>query len=219
MASLGRGSKATIELLTGSDRIPTQFRTPLLQMIAGTSPHVSQCASSSPIRTKISAGSIPIHRGQNHTVRQARQLHTSSKLTALFRGTSPHPPHTDIHEVRNSITIQFNGVPGGSIVAHLFNDGTIKTSSEMHQELNQRREQDQRLAAEENKFPALGQTDNRRQAHARMEARIRALREDRRMSIMNKLLEKQNAQHEYREILRQQEQQRAAALKAAAKKH
>ncbi|EER45322.1 predicted protein [Histoplasma capsulatum var. duboisii H88] len=36
----------------------------------------------------------------------------------LIRGTRPHPPHTDLEEVRNSITLQFNGAPEGPIVAH-----------------------------------------------------------------------------------------------------
>lgn len=78
-----------------------------------------------------------------------RYLH----IYAVTCGTFPHPPNTDRWEVRNSITLQFNGTGNGPIVAHLFNDGTIKTSAEMHQENNERRARGERLAAEEGKFP------------------------------------------------------------------
>ncbi|OJD10515.1 hypothetical protein AJ78_08498 [Emergomyces pasteurianus Ep9510] len=92
----------------------------------------------------------------------------------IIRGTLEHPPHTDLQEVRNSITVQFNGAPEGPIVAHLFNDGTIRTSVEMHQENNRRNAEDARLTAEESKFPALNQTVARKQAEARKMARIQA---------------------------------------------
>ncbi|KAK2787078.1 hypothetical protein FQN51_003455, partial [Onygenales sp. PD_10] len=96
----------------------------------------------------------------------------------LIRGTHPHPPNTDRQEVRNSLTVQFNGAPGGPIVAHIFHDGTIKTSHEMHDENNRRAAEEARLIAEENKFPALQQTAARKQAETRMMSRIQAVRND-----------------------------------------
>ena len=129
-----------------------------------------------------------------------------------LRGTFPHPPNTDRREVRNSITIQFNGAPRGPIVAHLFNDGTIKSSEQMHQENNQRRAEDERLTAAESNFPALQQTAARRLAERRMMARIEAARINLSWSIIRKQLEKDSAEQEYRLVLQAQAQARAAAV-------
>ncbi|OAL73277.1 hypothetical protein A7D00_3052 [Trichophyton violaceum] len=90
----------------------------------------------------------------------------------LPRDTKEHCPFTDLEEVRNSVTIQFLGTPHGNITAHLFNDGTLKTSTMMHQENNRRREQEAGLLVEENKFPHLNQTPLRTQAYNRKMARI-----------------------------------------------
>ncbi|EEQ30225.1 hypothetical protein McanMca71_000515 [Microsporum canis] len=128
----------------------------------------------------------------------------------LIRGTRPHPPHTDRQEVRNSITLQFNGAPEGPIVAHLFNDGTIKTSREMHDENNRRAAEETRLITEENKFPALQQTAARKQAEARMMSRIYAVSDNSSLSIIQKQLEKDGAQQEYRFFLLRQADARAA---------
>ena len=104
-------------------------------------------------------------------------------------------------------------------MAHLFSDGTIKTSAEMHAENNRRREEDQRLKMEEDRFPKLGQTAARRQAMARMMARIEAARRSETMTSMANMLEKQNAEQEYNQVLRNQRHARAAAAQAAAKRH
>ncbi|WEW58673.1 hypothetical protein PRK78_004141 [Emydomyces testavorans] len=135
----------------------------------------------------------------------------------VIRGTRPHPPNTDHQEVRNSITLQFNGAPGGPIVAHLFNDGTIKTSREMHDENNRRAAEEARLITEENKFPALQQTAARKQAETRMMSRIYAVRNDSSLSVIQKQLEKDSALQEYRLVLQSQAQARAAAAAGAGK--
>ncbi|KAM5431750.1 hypothetical protein MferCBS31731_007755 [Microsporum ferrugineum] len=129
----------------------------------------------------------------------------------LPRGTHPHPPNTDLEEVRNSVTLKFIGAPGGAIVAHLFNDGTIKTSVTMHAENNQRREEQTRLLAEESKFPSLNQTALRNEAYMRKMARIRNARMQTTWSIIQKQLEKSNAEEEYNRFLQAQAQQRAQA--------
>ncbi|KLJ11664.1 hypothetical protein EMPG_09663 [Blastomyces silverae] len=136
----------------------------------------------------------------------------------IIRGTHPHPPNTDIQEVRNSITVQFNGAPGGALVAHLFNDGTIKASAEMHAENNRRRAEAEQLLAEESKFSWLQQTTTRKQAHARMMARIQAARINTSWSIMQKQLEKDSAQQEYNLFIRAQAKERIKAAQAADKK-
>ncbi|PYI34356.1 hypothetical protein BP00DRAFT_433765 [Aspergillus indologenus CBS 114.80] len=132
----------------------------------------------------------------------------------VIRGTFPHPPHTDLQEVRNSITLQFNGAPGGPIVAHLFNDGTIKTSAEMHAENNRRREEETRLLAQESRFPELGQTAVRKEAERKMMAKIREARMDNTVSIIQKQLLKDSAQQEYNLVLQSQAQARAAAAES-----
>ncbi|KAK2809540.1 hypothetical protein FQN50_003808 [Emmonsiellopsis sp. PD_5] len=137
-------------------------------------------------------------------------------MCPLYRGTLPHPPNTDRQEVRNSITIQFNGGPEGPIVAHLFNDGTIKTSMEMHAENNRRRAEDARLTAEESKFPELNQTAARMQADAKKMARIQAARVNASWGMINKQLEKDSAEQEYRVFLHEQAQERARATEASA---
>jgi hypothetical protein len=86
----------------------------------------------------------------------------------------------------------------------------------MQQETNQRRAQNERLTAEENRFPTLQQTPARRQAEARMMARIQAARHNNSWSVMQKQLEKQNAELEYNVFLHRQAQARAAAAHAAA---
>jgi len=135
-------------------------------------------------------------------------------LIILSRGTVPHPPNTDRREVRHSITLQFNGAPGGPLVAHLFNDGTIKSSEQMHQEINGRRTEDERLTAAENEFPALQQTAARKQAETRMMTRIQSARINHSWSIMQKQLEKQSAEQEYNLVLQTQAQARATAAQA-----
>ncbi|PYI02577.1 hypothetical protein BO78DRAFT_376624 [Aspergillus sclerotiicarbonarius CBS 121057] len=142
-----------------------------------------------------------IHQIASGTNPQARFPFTEVKV---IRGTFPHPPNTDRREVRNSVTVQFNGAPGGPVIAHLFNDGTIKTLEEMHQENNARQEQKARLAAEESRFPRLQQTVARQQAEAKMMSRIQAARIHPSMSIMQKQLEKQSAEEEYRQLLAEQ---------------
>ncbi|EFE37875.1 hypothetical protein TRV_07466 [Trichophyton verrucosum HKI 0517] len=131
----------------------------------------------------------------------------------LPRGTKEHCPFTDLEEVRNSVTIQFLGTPYGNITAHLFNDGTIKTSTMMHQENNRRREHEARLLAEENKFPHLNQTPLRTQAYNRKMAKIRNARDNSTWSIMKKQLEKATAEEEYSRFLQEQAEQRAKAAK------
>jgi len=137
-------------------------------------------------------------------------------LIILSRGAAPHPPNTDRREVRHSITLQFNGAPGGPLVAHLFNDGGIKSSEQMYQEINQRRAEDKRLAAGESKFPALHQTAARRQAKTRTMTGIQAARNNNSWSTMQKQLEKQRAGQEYNLVLQTQAQARATAAQAAA---
>jgi hypothetical protein len=56
----------------------------------------------------------------------------------------------------------------------------------MHQEINQRRAEDERLADAENKFPALQQTAARREVETRMMTRIQAARNSNSWSIMQK---------------------------------
>jgi hypothetical protein len=141
---------------------------------------------------------------------------SNTMLIILSRGTAPHPPNTDRREVRHSITLKFNGAPGGPLVAHLFNDGTIKSSEQMHQEINQMTAEDERLTAAENKFPALQQTAARRQAETRMMTRIQAARNNDSWSTMQKQLEKQGAEQEYNLVLQTQAQARATAAQAAA---
>jgi hypothetical protein len=102
------------------------------------------------------------------------------------------------------------------MVAHLFNDGTIRSSTQMHEEINQRRAQDERLTVEENKFPQLQQTTRRRQAEARMMTRIQAARSNTSWSIVQKQLEKRSAEEEYNQVLQRQAQERATAAQAAA---
>ena len=85
----------------------------------------------------------------------------------------------------------------------------------MHQEINQRRAEDERLTAEENKFPAFQQTAIRRQAEARMMTRIQAARNNTSWSVVEKQLEKQRSEHEYNEVLQRQAQERATAAQAA----
>lgn len=101
------------------------------------------------------------------------------------------------------------------MVAHLFNDGTIRSSAQMHEEINRRRVEDGRLTAEENKFPQLQQTTRRRQAEARMMTRIQAARSNISWSIVEKQLEKQRAEQEYNQALQTQAQERATAVQAA----
>ncbi|KAL2848821.1 hypothetical protein BJY01DRAFT_246197 [Aspergillus pseudoustus] len=126
----------------------------------------------------------------------------------FMEGTLPHPPHTDRRELRNALTVQFNGVAGGAVVAHLFTDGTIKTSTQMHTE-NQRRAKEERLAAEESKFPELQQTVARKQAESRMMIRIQAASMNISWSIMQKQLKA--PQQEYRVFLQEQAKEREQA--------
>lgn len=81
----------------------------------------------------------------------------------------------------------------------------------MHQEVNQRRAQDERLTAEESIYPNLHQTAARRQAEARMMARIQAARNKQSWNVMQKQLEKQQAEQEYHQVLQRQAQARGAA--------
>ncbi|OAL34540.1 hypothetical protein AYO20_06170 [Fonsecaea nubica] len=134
----------------------------------------------------------------------------------VIRGTVPHPPNTDRREVRNSITLQFNGTAGGPMVAHRFNDGTIRSSAQMHQDINQRRAQDERLTTEEKRFPQLQQTTRRRQVETQMMTRIQAARSNPSWSIVQKQLEKQSAEQEYNQVLQRQAQERPAPAQAAA---
>ncbi|KAK3072465.1 hypothetical protein LTR53_006751 [Teratosphaeriaceae sp. CCFEE 6253] len=129
-------------------------------------------------------------------------------------GAQPHHPFTDLEEVRISITVQFNGVPGGAVIAHLFNDGTIKTREQMHAEINRRRQVDQSLTEEESNFPALGHTALRKAAEERRLARIRSVRSNHPMSIMAKQVEKSNAEEEYSSVLRELAEARAVASAA-----
>jgi hypothetical protein len=129
----------------------------------------------------------------------------------------PHPPNTDRQEVRNSITLQFNGSPEGPTVAHLFSDGSIKTSAEMHLENNQRRNEDARLTAEEKKFPSLNQTVARQQAETRKMTRIQAARSNTSWSTMQKQLEKSSAEQEFQAFLQTQAQERTRAAGAGSK--
>ena len=133
------------------------------------------------------------------------------RLTYLIRGTVPHPPKSDLEEVRNSLTLQFNGAPTGIVIAHIFNDGTIKTSTQMHKEINERSARDKRLTAEENKFPQLRQTTRRIEAKDRMMARIQAARSSISWSIIQKQIEKQNATEEYNLVLQMQAEERGAS--------
>lgn len=128
-------------------------------------------------------------------------------------GYVEHPPNTDRLEVRNSLTVEFLGTAHGTILVHLFNDSTIKTRNQMHAENNQRVADDQLLAAEESRFPHLSQTAARRQAQARMIARIQALRNARGMSVIAKQTEKSNAELEYSSVLEAQLQARVAAAR------
>lgn len=126
-------------------------------------------------------------------------------------GTLPHPPNTDRREVRDSITLQFNGTASGAVVAHLFSDGTIKTSFQMHAENNARRVEDARLTAAEAQFPTLHQTAARRQAEARMLARIQTVRMNPNLDPVEKQVEKDAAEHDYRVFVQAQAQARARA--------
>lgn len=110
----------------------------------------------------------------------------------------PHPANTDCQEVRNSITVQFNGAPGGAIVAHLFDDGRIKKSDEMHAENNQRRAEDERLLAEESRYPGLAQTPLRKEAFTKMMGRIQGARTSAVLSTVQKQLIKYAAEGDYR---------------------
>ncbi|KXS94722.1 hypothetical protein AC579_9203 [Pseudocercospora musae] len=114
--------------------------------------------------------------------------------SSIGRGFVEHPSNTDRTEVRNSLTVELLGTPNGSYLAHLSNDGTIKTREQMHAENNQRIAVERRLATEEGQFPELGQTPVRVQAHARMLAQISRLRDDRTVSVMAKEVEKSNAE-------------------------
>lgn len=88
----------------------------------------------------------------------------------------------------------------------------------MHEENNRWRAEDARLKAEENKFPALNQTAARMQADAKKMARIQAARANASWGIINKQLEKDSAEQEYRLFLQEQAQERAKASEAAAGK-
>lgn len=77
-------------------------------------------------------------------------------LTTFNSGYVEHPPNSDRFEVRNPITVEFLGTPQGTLLVHLFQDGTIKTREEMNAENNQRVAEDQRLSAEKISFPNLG---------------------------------------------------------------
>ncbi|KAF2813564.1 uncharacterized protein BDZ99DRAFT_557459 [Mytilinidion resinicola] len=133
----------------------------------------------------------------------------------IIRGTRPHPPHTDREEVRSSITIQFNGAPGGALVAHLFSDGTITTSTRMHEIRAERLARQQQLEAEESKFPLLKQSDIRSAAHATYMATINGIRNSN-WSQMEKVMRKQDAQAIYEALLQRQAADRA---REAAKQH
>lgn len=126
-------------------------------------------------------------------------------------GYVEHPPNTDRTEVRNSLTVEFLGTPTGSLLVHLFNDGTIKTREQMYAENNERMALERRLVAAESRFPQLRQTPTRAQAHARMLLRITRLRNDRTMSIIAKQTEKRNAEEEYETLLRAQARERSTA--------
>lgn len=144
-------------------------------------------------------------------------------LIVIPSGTTPHPPNTDQQEVRDSITVQFNGIPKatgdpkGGLVAHIFSDGSIKTSAQMHAENEQRKKEDLHLTTEEGKFPNLNQTVARKQAEATKMARIRGARENKLWSTIQKQLEKNSAEQEYREFLSKQAQDRITAAGAAGK--
>ncbi|KAL4793667.1 hypothetical protein BDV19DRAFT_390874 [Aspergillus venezuelensis] len=132
--------------------------------------------------------------------RKNRHVTWSFREVHIIRGTREHPPNTDRTEVRNSLTINFTGVPNvldGEIIAHLFSDGIIKTSTQMHQETSQRRAEEARLAAE-----------------ARVMGRIHAVRVNDTLSIIAKQLEKESAMQEYRLVLQKQAEERAKAAAA-----
>ncbi|PGH36284.1 hypothetical protein GX50_00789 [[Emmonsia] crescens] len=114
-------------------------------------------------------------------------------LTA--EGNNPHVTFsfTELKIIRSS---QFNGATGGPIVAHLFNDGTIKTPTAMHEENNRRK--------------AEG-TTARKQAEARKMARIYTARTNASWSIIQKQLEKDSAEQEYQLFLQVQSQERVSA--------
>lgn len=117
--------------------------------------------------------------------------------------------------------MEFLGTAQGTLLVHVFNDGTIKTREQMHAENNARAAEDSRLSTEESRFPSLAQTTARRQAHSRMLLRIQNLRNDRTRSIMAKEVEKSNAILEYRTLLQAQAHARqiAAASQAARRGH
>lgn len=75
--------------------------------------------------------------------------------------------------------------------------------------------EDGRLSTEESRFPHLGQTATRKQAEARMMARIQVLRNDRSMSIIAKEVEKRDAEIQYESVLQAQARIRAAAATMA----
>ena len=75
------------------------------------------------------------------------------KVHSYVQEDGAAPSNNDRLEVRNSITLHFNG--GGPIIPHLFNNGIIKSSAQIHQERNQSRAQDEQLTAEENQIPSF----------------------------------------------------------------
>lgn len=76
----------------------------------------------------------------------------------------PHVPSTDRGEIRKSVTLQFNGAPGGPIIAHLFSDGTIKTQADIHKQQEAIRVRHEELTATEARFSELSQTVVRQDA-------------------------------------------------------
>lgn len=85
----------------------------------------------------------------------------------------------------------------------------------MHDENNRRAAEEASLIIEENKFPTLQQTAARKQAETRMMSRINAVRDNSSLSIIQKQVEKDSAQQEYRLFLQIQGQARAAAAAGA----
>ncbi|EFR05428.1 hypothetical protein MGYG_08440 [Nannizzia gypsea CBS 118893] len=156
-----------------------------------------------------------IFQGHIRMIMEGKNPHVpfTFKSIQVPRGTKEHCPFTDLEEVRNSITLKFLGTPYGNITAHLFNDGTIKTSTMMHEENNRRREQEAMLLAEEKKFPQLNQTPSRTEAYNRKIAKIRNARDNTTWNIMKKQLEKHSAEEEYNLFLQAQAAQRAKAAK------
>lgn len=74
-------------------------------------------------------------------------------------------PYTDPEEVRKTITVRFEGTPKGTIIVHMFLDGTIKTPDEFCEEKNRREAEVQELRIQEALYPNLEQTPVREKAY------------------------------------------------------